>query len=124
GVDMSTGQGVPFYPIPSQAITEAHWVEGGAPGNVDQRSSADRHLLLIDCANRHLYELYNVWYNSTQSKWYAGSGAFFDMNTSDRRPDGWTSADAAGLAIFPGLARYDEVYDPNLTEIRHALRVT
>src|SRR5205085_10313732 len=48
GVDMSTGQGVPFYPIPAQAITEAHWVEGGAPGNVDQRSSADRHLILID----------------------------------------------------------------------------
>jgi hypothetical protein len=124
GVDMSTGQGIPFYPIPSQAITQAHWVEGGAPANVDQRSSSDRHLLMIDCTNRYLYELYNVYFNPTQSKWYAGSGAFFDMNTSDRRPDGWTSADAAGLAIFPGLVRYDEAFNPAVTEIRHALRVT
>lgn len=124
GVDYSTGQGVPFYPIPSEAITQAHWVEGGAPANVDQRSSSDRHLLIIDCVNRYLYELYNVYYNTTQARWYAGSGAFFDMNTSDRRPDGWTSADAAGLAIFPGLARYDEAYDANLTDLGHALRVT
>jgi hypothetical protein len=54
----------------------------------------------------------------------AGSGAFFDMNTDNRRPDGWTSADAAGLAILPGLVRYDEAYDPSGAEIRHAFRVT
>ena len=60
GVNMATGQGVPFYPIPAQAITQPHWVEGGAPANVDQRSQSDRHLLIIDCTNRHLYELYNV----------------------------------------------------------------
>jgi len=124
GVDYSTGQGIPFYPIPDPAITQAHWVEGGAPANVDQRSSSDRHLLMIDCTNKHLYELYNVFYNTSQGRWYAGSGAFFDMNTSDRRPDGWTSADAAGLAIFPGLVRYDEAYNSSVTEIRHALRVT
>jgi len=53
GVDAS-GQAIPFYPIPAQAITLPHWVEGGAPGNVDQRSQGDRHLLLIDCANNHL----------------------------------------------------------------------
>lgn len=122
--DESDGAGVPFYPIPTQSITQPHWVEGGAPANVDQRSSSDRHLLMIDCANNHLYELYNVYYNPTQNRWYAGSGAFFDMNTNNRRPDGWTSADAAGLAIFPGLVRYDEVYDDNVAEIGHALRVT
>ena len=46
------------------------------------------------------------------------------MNSNNRRPDGWTSADAAGLAIFPGLVRYDEAYDPTVTEIKHAFRVT
>ena len=124
GVDPATGQGVPFYPIPALAITQPHWVEGGAPANVDQRTQSDRHLLVIDCTHRHLYELYNVFYNTSQARWYAGSGAFFDLNANDRRPDGWTSADAAGLAIFPGLVRYDEVFDPLITDIGHAFRVT
>jgi len=123
GVDYTTGQGIPFYPIPAQAITQSHWVEGGAPGNVDDRTE-DRHLLIIDCTNKYLYELYNVFYDSTQSKWFAGSGAFFDMNTDNRRPDGWTSADAAGLAILPGLVRYDDAWNPAVTDIGHAFRVT
>ena len=125
GVNHSTDQSFPFYPIPTQAITQAHWVEGGAPGNVDQRSDSDRHLLIIDRDNKVLYELYNVWYDG--STWQAGSGAFFDMIKSDRRPDGWTSADAAGLAIFPGLVRYDEVYNAygtSVSDINHAFRVT
>ena len=122
--DESDGAGVPFYPIPTQAITQPHWVEGGAPANVDQRNSSDRHLLMVDCSANALYELYNVYYNPTQGRWLAGSGAFFDMNINGRRPDGWTSADAAGLAIFPGLVRWDEVYDPAVSEIGHALRVT
>ena len=122
--DESDGNGVAFYPIPAQAISQAHWVEGGAPGNVDQRNSSDRHLLMIDCTNRHLYELYNVYYNASQNRWYAGSGAFFDLNTNGRRPEGWTSADASGLAIFPGLVRYDEAANAAVPEIRHALRVT
>ena len=124
GVDYSTGQGLPFYPIPAQAITQNHWVEGGAPANVDQRSQGDRHLLMIDCTNRHLYELYNVYFNSAQGRWYAGSGAFFDLNANDRRPDGWTSADAAGLAIFPGLVRYDDAGNTAVSDLGHALRVT
>jgi len=123
GVDHSTNTSFPFYPIPSEAITQPYWIEGGDPGNVDLRSSEDRHLLIVDKDRNYLYELYNVFYNTTQGKWFAGSGAFFDMNANSRRPDGWTSADAAGLAILPGLVRYDEVYDPN-AEIRHALRVT
>ena len=122
GVDPVTGQGVPFYPIPPQAATQAHWVEGGSPGNVDERADADWHLILVDCTNRYLYELYNVWHDGT--KWRAGSGAFFDMKTNNRRPDTWTSADAAGLAIFPGLVRYDEAWNPAITDIGHAFRVT
>lgn len=120
----SDGNGQVFYPIPTQAITQPHWVEGGAPGNVDQRSSSDRHLLMVDCTNNHLYELYNVWYDAAVGRWKAGSGAFFDMNTNNRRPDGWTSADAAGLAILPGLVRWDEVNNSTLAEIGHAFRVT
>ena len=124
GVNQSIGASFPFYPIPPEAITQARWIEGGDPGNIDRRSSQDRHLLIVDGDRNYLYELYNVFYSSSLGKWLAGSGAFFDMNTNNRRPDGWTSADAAGLAILPGLVRYDEVYDPTVTEIRHALRVT
>jgi hypothetical protein len=118
--DQSDGENEAFYPVPSEAITQNGWVEGGQPGNVDERDEADRHILIVDKDNNHLYELYNVWHNGTN--WEAGSGAFFDMNTNGRRPEGWTSADAAGLAILPGLVRYDEVFGAD--EIRHALRVT
>jgi hypothetical protein len=120
GVNHTTDQSFPFYPIPNEAITQAHWIEGGQPGNVDLRSQSDRHLLIVDRDNRHLYELYNVFFDGTS--WHAGSGAFFDVSQNGRRPEGWTSADAAGLAILPGLVRYDEVFGPN--EIEHALRVT
>ena len=121
--DESDGVGVPFYPIPAEAITQPHWIEGGEAGNVDRRSE-DRHLLIVDRDNRYLYELYNVYYNTSSGQWEAGSAAFWDMKTNNRRPEGWTSADAAGLAILPGLVRYDEVYDPSVTEIQHAFRVT
>jgi hypothetical protein len=120
GVNHTTDQSIPFYPIPDEAITQAHWIEGGQPGNLDLRSSSDRHLLIVDRDNRHLYELYNVFFDG--SRWHAGSGAFFDLNIDGRRPTGWTSADAAGLAILPGLVRYDEVFGPS--EIEHALRMT
>jgi hypothetical protein len=118
GVNHQTGQSYPFYPIPAQAITEPYWIEGGPPGN--QNPGGDRHMLVVDRDNRHLYELFALRW--TGSRWEAGSGAFFDLNTNARRPEGWTSADAAGLAILPGLVRYDEVFGPE--EIRHALRVT
>ncbi|HTR02473.1 MAG TPA: S-layer homology domain-containing protein [Thermoanaerobaculia bacterium] len=120
GVDHSTETSYPFYPIPDAAITQPHWIEGGDPGNIDDTGSIDRHLLIVDRDNRYLYELYNVWWDGSQ--WTAYSGAFFDLKTNDRRPDGWTSADAGGLAILPGLVRYDEVFGPD--EIRHAFRFT
>jgi len=123
GVDAS-GNGLPFYPIPAQAIGQPHWVEGGSPGNIDERSQGDRHLIVVDCTNRTLYELYNVFYDATRGRWLAVSGAFFDLKANWRRPDGWTSADAAGLAIFPGLVRYDDAWNPAITDIGHAFRVT
>ncbi len=110
--------GYPFYPIPDEAITQPHWIEGGEPGN--QNPGGDRHMLIYDRDHNWLYELYALYWNGTG--WQAGSGAFFDLNINGRRPDAWTSADAAGLAILPGLVRYDEVYGP--AEIRHAFRVT
>jgi PKD repeat protein len=119
GVNHSTNQSFPFYPIPDEAIRQSHWIEGGEPGQ-DPQASGDRHMLIVDRDNKHLYELYSVFYNGTS--WQAGSGAFFDLNTNGRRPQGWTSADAAGLAILPGLVRADEVFGPD--EIRHAFRVT
>ena len=127
GVDHGTDTSFPFYPLPAEAITQPHWVEGGDPGSVDLRDDQDRHLIVVDRDNRHLYELWNVWYDAAHDQWYAGSGAFFDMKTNDRRPETWTSADAAGLAILPGLVRYDEVFHPDpggTYEIPHAFRVT
>jgi hypothetical protein len=107
------------YPIPDEAITQPHWIEHGEPGNA-LVPGVDRHLLIVDRDNNHLYELYNAFWDG--AKWTAASGAFFDMKTNNRRPEGWTSADAAGLAILPGLVRYDEVYGTD--EIQHAFRFT
>ena len=118
GVNQSTGVSYPFYPIPDEAITQPYWIEGGYPG--DSGAGGDRHMLIVDRDRRHLYELFDLRWNGSQ--WTAGSGAFFDLNTNMRRPDGWTSADAAGLAILPGLVRIDEIVAPE--EIRHAYRVT
>ncbi len=120
GVSHPSNISFPFYPIPAEAITQPHWVEGGAPGNVNQTAIADRHILVVDRDNKILYELWNAWYNGTN--WRAGSGAAFDLKQSSRRPETWTSADAAGLAILPGLVRHDEVFGAG--EIGHAFRVT
>ncbi|GEM_PF-363582 len=121
GVDHNNGNvSFPFYPVPSECITQNGWVEGGQPGSVDQHTTGDRHILMVDKTNNALYELYNVWYDGT--KWRAASGAYWNMNTNNRRTDGWTSADAAGLQILPGLVRYDEAFGDG--EIRHAFRFT
>lgn len=98
------------YPIPANAP-----IEGGSA------SSGDRHILIIDRDNWVLYELYAAYPPSGGQGWRAGSGAIFDLNSNALRPAGWTSADAAGLPIFPGLARYDEVA---AGAINHALRFT
>jgi hypothetical protein len=111
--------GLPGYPIPVEARTTANYIEGGVPGG---GTSGDRHLLLIDRDRWMLYETFATRWNPALSRWEAGSGAIFDLSRNDRRPESWTSADAAGLAIFPGLVRYDEVF--GTSEITHAFRVT
>jgi hypothetical protein len=98
------------YPIPDQPLIE------GGPGATD----GDRHLLLIDRDDWILYELWQAV--KGPDGWRAGSGAIWDLKTNATRPKGWTSADAAGLPIFPGLVRYDEVREKRL--ITHALRFT
>ena len=99
------------YPIPADAP-----IEGGAS------SSGDRHVLIVDADNWRLYELFDAHPENGGAKWSAGSGAVFDLSSNALRPAGWTSADAAGLPILPGLVRYDEVVEQK--EIRHALRFT
>lgn len=99
------------YPVPPDAP-----IEGGAD------SDGDRHVLVVDDAACRLYELYDAHPVEGGRAWQAGSGAVFDLRTNALRPDGWTSADAAGLPIFPGLIRYDEVVERGVIE--HALRVT
>ncbi|HUP49532.1 MAG TPA: hypothetical protein VNA04_12155 [Thermoanaerobaculia bacterium] len=111
----------PGYPIPEEAKTEEKWIEGGLPGN-DPRAEGDRHMLIVDRDHRILYELFALRWNGAAGRWEAGSGAVFPLDSNARRPEGWTSADAAGLAILPGLVRHDEVYGPD--PIRHAFRVT
>ena len=107
------------YPIPEEAKTQQKWIEGGLAGD-DPNADGDRHMLIVDRDNRTLYELYALRW--TGSRWEAGSGAIFSLDSNARRPDGWTSADAAGLAILPGLVRYDEA--SGTEPIRHAFRVT
>jgi len=96
------------YPIPTEAP-----VEGGPD------SDGDRHILTLETDECRLYELYDARLES--GRWTAGSGAIFDLRSNTLRPAGWTSADAAGLPIFPGLVRFEDVASG---EIRHALRFT
>ena len=107
------------YPIPEEAKTQQKWIEGGLAGG-DPNADGDRHMLLVDRDDRILYELYALHWSGSQ--WTAGSGATFPLDSNARRPEGWTSADAAGLAILPGLIRYDEV--SGNAPIAHAFRVT
>jgi hypothetical protein len=96
------------YPIPKNVH-----IEGGS------HSTGDRHALLVDKSACRLYELYDL--HHTAHGWKAGSGAMWTLGSDALRPAGWTSADAAGLPIFPGLARWDEV---SAGVIDHALRFT
>jgi|GEM_PF-780159 len=111
------------YPIPAEVKTQPKWLEGGYPGN--SGAGGDKHLLIVDRDNRLLFETWNTRCEpegSPSCTWRAGSGAVFPLDSNLRRPDGWTSADAAGLAVLPGLIRYDEAFGS--APIRHAFRFT
>jgi hypothetical protein len=92
------------YPIPDAALIEY---------------SSDHHILVVDTDTCKLYEIYDASFDG--GNWSGGSGAIWDLNSNALRPETWTSADAAGLPILPGLVRYDEIV---AGEIKHALRFT
>ena len=98
------------YPIPHDAP-----IEGG------RTSDGDRHVIVVDRDRCRLYELYDAHPLAGGARWRAGSGAVWSLRTNHLRPRGWTSADAAGLPILPGLARYEELRRGG---IDHALRFT
>jgi hypothetical protein len=100
------------YPIPADAP-----VEGGSKAPND----TDRHVLVLDRDNWKLYELWHA-FPMDNGGWKAGSGAIFDLKSNKLRPAGWTSADAAGLPLLPGLIRYDEVVGQK--KLAHAIRFT
>jgi len=98
------------YPLPPNVP-----IEGGS------HSTGDRHVIVVDRDTCIDYELYAAYPHDGGKRWHAGSGAIFNLRSNHLRPAGWTSADAAGLPILPGLARYDEVAHG---AIDHALRFT
>ena len=97
-------------PVPPNAP-----IEGG------RNADGDRHVLVVDKTACKLYELFDAHPLDAGRSWHAGSGATWDLRSNRLRPKGWTSTDAAGLPILPGLARYDEVAPG---AILHALRFT
>jgi len=99
-------------PIPPEAL-----VEGGN----DEANTGDRHVLVVDTAHHFLYELYNAHKDANDNNWSASVSVRFDLSSDSLRYDGNTSADAAGLPIFPGLVRYDEIQSG---VINHAIRFT
>lgn len=97
------------YPLPADPA-----IEGGS------QASGDRHVLVLDRDSCVLYETWST-YPENSGGWHAGSGALFDLKSNNLRPSGWTSSDAAGLPVLPGLVRYEEVA---AGEIHHAIRFT
>jgi len=130
------GYGIPYAVVGSgQAKLPVHYtaygdesdpgpfpVPGRAPVEGGKHSDGDRHVLVVDRSACKLYELYRAFFVAKpRPHWNADSGTAWDLRSPALRPDGWTSADAAGLPIFPGLVRYDEAASGR---IEHAIRVT
>ena len=112
----------PLHRLRRRRATAARSRSRPAPRSRAAPADGDRHVLVVDRSACTLYELYRAFHRgSPRPHWNADSGAGWDLRSAARRPDGWTSADAAGLPIFPGLVRYDEVAAGH---IDHAIRVT
>ncbi len=131
--DLHPDFGPPSYGIPYDVVNGAHpdvsidfdYADESDPGpypfgpDIEVEGGSDRHALMIDADTCTLYELYAARWNAGEPT--AGSGAIFDLTSNELRPAGWTSADAAGLPIFPGLVRWDEV---QAGAIDHTIRFT
>lgn len=126
GHDLSNG--IPYQVVPTtQPRVSVKFIYSGQsdpgpypiPANPTIEVGSDHHMLIVDKDACYLYELWSA--NKQPDGWHAGSGAIWNLNSNALRPRGWTSADAAGLPILPGLTRYDEV---SAGLINHALRFT
>ncbi|MDB4965035.1 MAG: hypothetical protein JWN44_724 [Myxococcales bacterium] len=123
------GDGIPYVIVPKDqkpvAVSFVDYADESDPGpypipdDAPVENGGDHHVIVVDGGNCRLYELFNA--SKTAAGWQASNGAKWDLSSDAGRTPGWTSADAAGLPIFPGLVRYDEVMSG---EIKHALRFT
>ena len=113
------GAGIPKVTVSFYYPTESDPGPYPIPTNPQIEYGSDHHILIVDNSTCTLYELFDASYSS--GKWHAGSGAIWNLNSNALRPDTWTSADAAGLPILPGLVRYDEILSG---QINHAIRFT
>ncbi len=121
--------GIPFNVVSGATVTkynvDFYYPDESDPGpypipsNPKIEYGSDHHILVLDTDDCTLYEIYDASYSGGQ--WHGGSGAIWDLNSHALRPAGWTSADAAGLPMLPGLVRYDEIL---AGQINHALRFT
>jgi len=128
--DFGTRYGIPFttvgadqprVPVGFEYADESDPGPYPIPPDVPLEEGSDRHAIVVDRDRCRLYELFAARRIDGGARWEAGSGAIWDLRSNRLRPRGWTSADAAGLPILPGLARYDDV---RRGSIDHALRFT
>ncbi|MCK6566300.1 hypothetical protein FBQ83_01395 [Chloroflexi bacterium CFX5] len=117
--NIAAGSAVPKYEPVFYYPDESDAGPYPIPENPNREWGSDHHVLVVDTDTCALYETYDMSFDG--ANWNGGSGAIWDLNSNALRPDEWTSADAAGLPILPGLVRYDEIAEG---EIRHALRFT
>lgn len=117
--DVVSGSSVPQYFPEFYYPDESDAGPYPIPDNPNIEAGDDRHVIVVDTDTCTLYEIFDASFDNGQ--WFGGGGAIFALNSNALRPDTWTSADAAGLPILPGLARYDEIA---AGEIKHALRFT